>query len=138
QNMPLKSDGFRGVILLKSGLYEVSNTIKITKSGVVLRGEGQGQNGTILKATRAAQHTLIEVSGTSVTNTRTLKKITTNYVGTGNRELSVESLAGIAVGYMIAIYKTPNQQWINDLDMAQYGWTASGYNTDFERKVIEI
>src|SRR5690606_2448351 len=25
-----------------------------------------------------------------------------------------------------------------DLDMAQYGWTASGYNTDFERKVIEI
>ncbi len=138
QNMPLKSDGFRGVILLKSGLYEVSNSIKITKSGVVLRGEGQGENGTVLKATRIAQHTLIEVSGTAVTNTRTLKKITTSYVGAGKKGFRVESLAGIAAGDRIAIYKTPNQQWINDLDMAQYGWTASGYNTDFERKVIEI
>ena len=138
QDMSLNNDGVRGVILLKSGLYEVSNSIKITKSGVILRGEGQGENGTVLKATKTEQHTLIEIAGTAVTNTRTLKKITTPYVGTGKKGFRVESLAGIAVGDRIAIYKTPNQQWINDLDMAQYGWTASGYNTDFERKVMGI
>lgn len=52
QAMSGNSEGIRGVVLLKAGLYEVSNTIKITKSGVILRGEGQGEDGTILKATK--------------------------------------------------------------------------------------
>lgn len=138
QAMPANGEGIRGVVLLKAGLYEISNTIKITKSGVILRGEGQGENGTILKATKKSQHTLIEVSGVAVTTSRVLNKITTPYVGTGKKGFRVASSSGIAVGDRMAIYKTPNEQWISDLDMAQYGWTASSYNIDFERKVTGI
>ena len=44
-------DGFRGAILLKKGIYRVSGEISINKSGIVLRGEGNTKNGTILVAT---------------------------------------------------------------------------------------
>ncbi|MFD1630804.1 hypothetical protein [Pseudopedobacter beijingensis] len=138
QAMSANSEGIRGVILLKAGVYEVSNTINITKSGVILRGEGQGNNGTILKATKKSQHTLIDISGVAVTTSRVLNKITTPYVATGKKGFKVASSSGIAVGDRIAIYRTPNEQWITDLDMAQYGWTANSYNIDFERKVTGI
>src|SRR5688572_18951075 len=80
ENLPADANGFRGAVLLKAGNYEVSNTLFIEQSGVVLRGEGQSSSGTVLKATRKAQHSLIEIRGTGtgipeVTGTR--KKITT-------------------------------------------------------------
>jgi len=132
------SNGIRGVILLTSGNYNVSNTINISKSGVILRGMGQGSNGTVLKATKTAQHTLINIKGIATSETRTLKKITTPYVATGKRGFKIESNAGIAAGDKIMVYRTPNQLWIDDLQMGQYGWTASSYAIGFERKVTDV
>ncbi|MET3114136.1 hypothetical protein AAKU52_001869 [Pedobacter sp. CG_S7] len=138
ESLSLNASGIRGVILLLSGTYNVSNTINITKSGVILRGEGQGASGTILKATRTAQHTLISIKGIETLPTLQLKKITTEYVATGRKGFKIESNAGIIAGDKIVVYRTPNQLWIADLDMAQYGWTASSYAIGFERKVVAV
>ncbi|HDY87722.1 MAG TPA: hypothetical protein ENH82_06330, partial [bacterium] len=46
--LPLDENGFRGAVLLKMGYYELSSPLHISASGVVLRGEGQGETGTIL------------------------------------------------------------------------------------------
>lgn len=46
--LPLDENGFRGAVLLKAGHYSLSRKLRITASGVVLRGEGQGMNGTVL------------------------------------------------------------------------------------------
>src|SRR5690606_30622045 len=48
-------NGQRGAVLLKAGTYRVSESIKIKASGIVLRGEGQGENGTIIKSTKQYQ-----------------------------------------------------------------------------------
>src|SRR5690606_189872 len=40
--------GFRGAILLKMGYYDLKKPLYIKASGVVLRGEGMGETGTIL------------------------------------------------------------------------------------------
>ena len=138
EKLSLDASGIRGVILLLSGTYNVSNTINISKSGVILRGEGQGASGTILKATRTAQHTLISIKGIETLPTLQLKKITTEYVATGRKGFKIESNAGIIAGDKIVVYRTPNQLWIADLDMAQYGWTASSYAIGFERKVVAV
>src|SRR3954465_14538933 len=50
-SQPLDASGFRGAILLKAGVYEIHSTIKISASGIVLRGEGSGANGTLLHQT---------------------------------------------------------------------------------------
>src|SRR5690606_6737047 len=48
---PLIND-FRGAVLLKAGTYRINNTLMIKASGVILRGEGQGANGTVIIDTR--------------------------------------------------------------------------------------
>ncbi|HEX7366483.1 MAG TPA: hypothetical protein VF273_05265 [Pelobium sp.] len=140
-NLTPDANGFRGAVLLKAGTYEVSNTLFISKSGVVLRGEGQGTTGTILKATRTAQHSLIMIKGSGsglgeIAGSR--KKITAPYVATGDLSMELESTAPFKVGDAISVLRTPNQTWIDDLLMAQYGWTASSYAINFERKISSI
>lgn len=54
-----------GAIVLKKGVYNISGTIRIGKSGIVLRGEGDTEtDGTVLVATGAVQRDLIVISGT--------------------------------------------------------------------------
>src|SRR5262249_49952829 len=51
---PPDSRGIRGALVLAPGVYEIQGTVKIDKSGVVLRGSGNGSDptdSTILRAT---------------------------------------------------------------------------------------
>ncbi|MBI3875653.1 MAG: hypothetical protein HY300_06770, partial [Verrucomicrobia bacterium] len=45
------TNGFRGAILLMKGRHEIAGQLRVTSNGIVLSGEGQGTNGTILVAT---------------------------------------------------------------------------------------
>ena len=49
--LPLDTNGFRGAVLLKAGVYRMAMPIRIAASGVVLRGEGMGDTGTVLVGT---------------------------------------------------------------------------------------
>ena len=42
--LPADASGHRGAVLLRAGTYEVGDTITISTSGVILRGEGQGES----------------------------------------------------------------------------------------------
>ncbi|MDH7571641.1 MAG: hypothetical protein QHJ73_18845, partial [Armatimonadota bacterium] len=57
--LPLDAEGFRGAVLLKRGRYEISGSLRIAASGVVLRGEGRGEDGTLLIATGKDPRTLV-------------------------------------------------------------------------------
>ncbi|WP_195759253.1 hypothetical protein [Pedobacter puniceum] len=139
--LPVGANGFRGAILLNAGTYDIEGTLTIEASGVVLRGVGQGASGTILRATRRAQHTLIEVKGSGsgfgeISSSRRL--ITDSYVPTGVKSFNLENTNGLTVGDKVLVTRTPNQAWIDLLEMAQYGWTATGYNMSYERIVTAI
>jgi pectin methylesterase-like acyl-CoA thioesterase len=66
--MPLDANGFRGTILFKAGTYNISNSITISASGIVLRGEGFDGAGTNFIATKTLQHNLINFAGVSGTS----------------------------------------------------------------------
>lgn len=142
--LPLDANGHRGAVLLQAGLYEVNSSLYISNSGVVLRGVGQGSNAasnTILRATQPLEHTFIQVQGTGsglgeVGGTRT--PITTAYVPTGAMSFDVASAAGYVVGDAIAVYKVPNDFWIDDLAMRQYGWLPGDYDMAYERTIVAI
>src|SRR5690606_4807297 len=46
--LPADASGFRGAILLKMGYFRLEKPLYIKASGIVLRGEGMGETGTIL------------------------------------------------------------------------------------------
>src|SRR5665647_2982765 len=47
-SLPPDAAGFRGAVLLKMGFYELESPLFIRTSGVVLRGEGMSDTGTML------------------------------------------------------------------------------------------
>ena len=137
--LPYDANGFRGAVLLKSGTYHVEGTLNITASGVVLRGEGQRPDATVIVDTGQAADTLIAVKGgsrTEITSTRT--RIIDSFVPVGVTRLRVSSAAGLSVGDRIIVHRQTNDKWIDDLNMRQYGWTASYYEDKWERVIVAI
>ena len=139
--MPVGSDGFRGAILFKAGRYDVSDTIQIKASGIVLRGEGTDTiSGTRFHATTLSQYTLFNIQGKSGFSGTGTKKATTNpYIPYGSNQVIVSSnKSSFKVGDSILITRTPDSAWINFLTMAQWGWTPTSYVISFQRKVTAV
>ncbi|HKQ72658.1 MAG TPA: hypothetical protein VJ810_02945 [Blastocatellia bacterium] len=142
--LPLDANGFRGAVFLNAGAYNVNSPIFIRTSGVALRGAGQGTNGAIIRATAAQSYIVVNVgvdpepSGATPEVSGTNRPITTTYVATGARSFNVSTTSGYAVGDKILVVRTPNQAWIDALNMAQFGWTPSAYVVKYERKITAI
>ena len=149
--MPLDENGFRGAILFTSGTYNISDSVTISASGIVLRGEGFDGNGTNFIATKTTQYDLINFVGTSGTAyiSSTKKAITDTYVPIGAKQITVASGHTFVVGDKVFVHRIPNDAWISLLGMnlltsilpkdpTTKDWTASGYDMDSERKIIAI
>jgi hypothetical protein len=119
-SVPLDASGFRGAVLLKMGTYELEKPINIKASGVVLRGEGMSDIGTILigKIPKDRQTYgrggLINVSGGSALAPQedTKQIITDKYVPVGARSFNVVSVKGFKVGDKVLVRRIGNQDWI--------------------------
>ncbi|MDB4619665.1 hypothetical protein OAG79_00035 [Akkermansiaceae bacterium] len=138
--LPLSPAGFRGTLLLKAGSYNVSETLVISESGVIIRGEGQGANGTVVTFTATVQDHLFTFEGGGGWNEigGTDTPITDAVVSTGVGTFNVGSASGFSVGDRVIVHRTPNQAWIDFLDMGQWGWTPSGYRSWSPRTITAI
>ena len=135
------ANGWRGAILLKAGVYAVDSSLTIKAGGVVLRGEGNGLTGTVLIATRNVQHNFIVLQGAGsgygeVSGSRV--HIADTYVPTGSKTITVPAGHTFVAGSNVVIQRTPNEAWIDTLNMRQYGWTTTQYRTTFERQVVAV
>jgi len=151
--LPLDAYGFRGAILLKMGEYNLEKPIYIKASGVVLRGEGMSDIGTILigkipKQTpgqngRGGRPALINISGDSAIKVleETKQTITDKYVPVGARSFNVSSAKAFKVGDKVIIRRIGNEDWIKELgeDSATVGrnrWRP--FDINYDRTVTGI
>ncbi len=112
-------NGFRGTVLLKRGRYRIGAPLKITTSGIVLRGEGSGENGTLLYATGRTPYSLIEVGGATklVEVTGTSRRVIDRYVPVGARSFTLENAAGFKAGDQVLVRRVGNADWIHFIGM---------------------
>ena len=144
--MPPDKRGFRGAVLLKKGVHKLSDSIRISASGVVLRGEGQDENGTILVATQKKQHALIEIKGRGFGKTTgTAHRILDSYVPVGSHALKLDSAKGLRVGDNIVVRRIGNKEWIQEIGMDRITPRPTGgtvqwtpFNMDFDRVITRI
>src|SRR3954466_13011431 len=135
--LPLDKGGFRGAVLIKMGYYKMATPLKIEASGVVLRGEGMGDTGTILIGTGIprtgaaggrGQPTLLAIAGRSGWNAReeTKQVVTDEYVAVGARSFRIPSAKDFKPGDTVIVRRVGNQDWINAVGMNQenpaYSW----------------
>ncbi len=140
--MPLDKNGFRGALLLKRGLYRVEGVLSIKASGVVLRGEGQGKNGTIILGTGKTKRTLVIAQGqrkiSEVTGSR--REIADTYVPWGVRSFHLKSASGLSVGDKVVVFRPFTDQWFKDIGMSKWinDKPLHGRPFKFERVITAI
>lgn len=153
--LPLEN-GFRGAILLKKGEYFVDSTLTIKNSGIVLRGEGQGEHGTIIYSTNqakewakpdsiTAQHAFkmedfvfIQVIGGSKRTPRKNKQSITKNLMVGNTQIPITDATPFKIGDLIQLTKTTNEKWINNINMSQFGWAPKDYQLEYRTFITDI
>ena len=134
----LDTNGFRGAIRLKAGLWEFRRSISINASGVVLRGDGQDPiNGTRLwvnivntngSAVITKNSTFIVCKGASDTPgwndndaTSVLSApqvdIANVTVPVGSLEIPLASAHTFSVGELVRVYRPNTQQWLLDTSL---------------------
>jgi hypothetical protein len=137
------ANGLRGAVLLNAGVYRIGSALTLP-SGVVLRGAGDGEDGTVLvfKET-SGTGIMIGHGGDPSRPTGRQSVISDDHVPAGAMSLRVASAAGLFLGDSIRIWKTPNQSWIDDLGMNRFSgsmrdkepWTRKDF-TMSHRRVI--
>jgi len=144
--LPSDRRGLRGAVLLRRGRYTLSRTLVIRSGGVVLRGEGHGDDGTVIRsAVRDPQGKIIDVGDYEQRMPRADRDarrtaIAMDSVPVGAMRIKVESTAGYRVGDTVAIVREANARWLGPegVDTARYGWTPDEYTMYYERVVRAV
>ncbi len=117
--LPPGPGGFRGTVLLTRGEYRIAGSISIRTGGVVLRGEGQNEEGTVLIATGTKRRSLIQVGGQGhrqeVEGSRSALAV--EYVPVGSRTIDLAAPAPLEVGDHIIVFRPATAAWIHELGM---------------------
>src|SRR6478736_2704261 len=127
--MPLDAAGFRGAVQLKLGLYPLDKPLYIKASGVILRGEGMNDTGTILfgktvaptpgqaPGPRGPRPALINIMGDVGVKPleETKQAITDKYVAVGATTFNVVLAKAFKKGDRILIRRFSNEAWIKEI-----------------------
>ncbi|ORX92974.1 hypothetical protein K493DRAFT_316268 [Basidiobolus meristosporus CBS 931.73] len=141
-------NGFRGALLLTSGIYRLADTITLSSSGIVLRGDPNGN--TTLIGTSPRTYTLIRANGPSGGLSGSTKyNIAQTYVPLGAFQFTIKSgdSRNFKVGDDVIVARKGNQDWIKEINMADLSkrdppgrhstnWTP--FELTFTRKVTAV
>ena len=112
--------GFRGAVLLKPGTFRCAKPITIEQDGVVLRGSGSGQGGTVIEMT-GEPHTALIIAGPEVSFPKESPTdtfpIADALVPAGTLNFSVKDATGLAAGDPIRIRWPRTAKWIHFMGM---------------------
>ncbi|HEY0945763.1 MAG TPA: DUF6298 domain-containing protein [Opitutaceae bacterium] len=139
------AQGLRGAVLLARGRYEISGQLRITASGVVLRGEGAGEDGTVLVATGTDRRTLIEIEGQNdLAKSGATRAIADDYVPVGAVSFNLADATGLRVGSRVLVERPSTAAWIEALGMNDSGgrqpfaWKPGTLDLAWDRTIIAL
>ena len=145
------SDGFRGAVLLRRGRYLLDTPLTITTSGVVLRGEGDHDGGSILVGrgdftgmdrNNLRQTTLVRIGGPSGVEIAGdgARRITEGFVPVGVTSVTVADASGLHPGDTVIVRRHGNMDWIRTLgmDLENEQWAWEPFDHDFDRVITAV
>lgn len=135
--LPPGPDGIRGAVLLEKGSYHVSDTVLLRHSGVVLRGSGDDDGGTVIVAVKPEKHTVFKIEGSGNYIVSGQTEITDEYVPVGARCFHVEDGSLFNPGDLILVFRHANQKWLADTGNAPQ-WTTAQYTYRYEKTVTMV
>ena len=127
-SLPADGNGLRGAVLLLKGKHEVLGSLLITNSGVVLRGQAMGEDGTTLIAAGSDRRTLIRIVGRDdfTAQADSTWQITDNYVPVGATSFHLQDASGLKAGDTLRLIRPSTQAWIDLLGANDFGGGEGG------------
>jgi hypothetical protein len=115
-NLPL-ADGVRGAVLLAAGSFHCKSTLKVTASGVDLRGSGSGENDTVIEMT-GDPHLAFSIAGEGKSTPMGASiAVTDAYVPAGTMALNVRDTSGFKTGDGVQILHPVTPEWVQLMRM---------------------
>jgi hypothetical protein len=139
-------NGFRGLVLLNPGQFNISNTIKIAASGVVLSGSGSGEGGTVIVLTdNGSGFNGFNASGTGAYVTSRGTNLTDPYIPSGTDTITVGDPSVFSVGDEVLISRPVTQDWVHVMGMdtlvrngQPQTWIPIGHQITTDRSITAI
>ncbi|MFD1255452.1 hypothetical protein ACFQ3S_01470 [Mucilaginibacter terrae] len=138
----------RGAILLKKGAYTVSATLQIKQSGILIKGEGDDEKGTVINYTSMKQSDLFGIAGRDSILKQEAGKtaITDDVVPVGSKTFHVASTTGYKPGDKVIVYRPATAKWIHDIKMDSINklppngrqWPLNEFNLSYERLITAV
>ena len=116
----LGADGFRGALLLKRGTWRLGGQLRISASGVVLRGEGPGMDGTVLVGfggPDAGELITVIGEGTAEPDEDTSQAVTDSRAPVGTHTLTLADASNFSVGDAILVRQKTGMEWAHEIRM---------------------
>lgn len=144
-SLPLDANGFRGAVLLQKGIYEVFGQLRITASGVVLRGSGV--NETTIIGAGTGRLALIKIVGKNdIPGDMLGMKITDVYVPVNATSFNVgDAILSKEHSNKIIIRRPSTDKWIKTLGTDHFGggitslgWKQGDRDLFFDRTITKI
>ncbi|MDY0906362.1 DUF6298 domain-containing protein [Pedobacter sp. CFBP9032] len=143
--LPIGKDGLRGAVLLAQGTHEVGGVLKITASGVVIRGSGMDDRGTKIFAKGLDRIGVIRILGKKDKVEEAPVAITDNYVPVNAQKITLANVSGFKVGDNVFIHRPSTKEWIETLKTVEFGggesalgWKPGTRDLHFDRKITAI
>lgn len=135
--LPIDQDGFRGAVYLEKGTYDVKGSLVIRNSGIVLRGAGSGEGGTIILGSGKDRATLLQITGKDDQSVSPAVAITDNYVPVNGNSVNVADTRNFKVGDQIIITRPSTAEWISELGTDHFGGGITALGWKPGQRVIE-
>lgn len=137
---PVDRNGVRGAVLLDKGEFEISRPLRITTSGVVLRGSGE--KSTIIKKTGVDRGALIYVEGEFNPVVSDTLVITDTYLPVNSTTLTVNGTSKLNAGDKVFILRPSTAEWIKSMGCDIFGggisaisWKPSDIDMRWDRTI---
>jgi hypothetical protein len=150
---PLQDNGFRGVVWLEAGEYDIADHVEIRTDGVILHGVGRDPNtgtrllatGTLTRYDTVHQDPLVEgviqikgdTTGIGLRGSAHPRRasgtagqdhaIVDSYVPVGARSFTVASTAGLSVGDPVIVHRPSMHAWLQAIGMSTDDYGSAGW-----------
>lgn len=137
------ASGFRGAVLLDQGEFVLSGNIRISASGIVLRGMDKDK--TVLLKKGVDRGAFIYVEGTDNLNVKDTLQVLSAYVPVNTRTLEVSQGTSLRKGDRVMVTRPSGKEWIASLNcdifgggISALGWKAGDMDLTWDRTVSEV
>ena len=139
---PKTASGFRAVVLLSKGCYQLEGSLVISSDGVVLRGAGEG---TVLLGCGTTRETLIRIEGSGRQILGPELPLACDYLPVNSVRIPLAEGHGLKPGDEVLITRPSTQEWIEALGTDRLGlyadynlpaWKPGDFDLHFHRRVL--